>query len=216
LAGLPVEPERGYPAGLLEAAAKSRDPLLPPMVSSADFEVALITPPMVVRGEQRADWTGGTNTRPPEAEARIGRVTEFGDWSEYFAEHPPVLIVRVTPRMVEGFWKRLGREAARTQGAVLPPLKDFKANFVRMHAACGTTDIIPLHPMVLEHRLSEKDTIREGLYVFALDALGPHCGGVTLSLFSEKAPDKADTISLDAAVIDRVWQDAAPYVAARP
>ena len=39
--------------------------------------------------------------------------------------------------MVEGFWKRLGREAARTQGAVLPAFKDFKTRFIRMNASCG-------------------------------------------------------------------------------
>jgi hypothetical protein len=113
--------------------------------------------------------------------------------------------------MVEGFWKRLAREAARTQGAELPPFKDFKTDFLRLRASCGGAEVTPIHPFVLEHPVSEKDVIREGLYVFGPDALGPHCGGVTLSLYSEKAPEKADTIAVDPKVIDQIWQDFAPW-----
>ena len=222
--GLPVEPTRPFP---LDAGSGARQPgtggsssvparipsgaLDPPVVSSSDFDVAFVTPPMVYRAQQRSGWTGGPSARSAEAEARIGRLTEFGAWSEYFVDLPPVLIVRVTPKMVEGFWKRLGREAARTQGAVLPAFKDFKADFVRLRAACGGGDVTPIHPFVLEHRLSEKDVVREGLYVFDPDALGPHCGTVTLSLYSEKSPDKADTLTIEAKLIERLWQDFAPY-----
>jgi hypothetical protein len=173
--------------------------------------VAFMAPPMLQRAEQRADWTGGRATRPPEAEARIGRLTEFGAWSEYFSSRPSVVIVRVTPKLVEGFWKRLGREAARTQGALLPAFKDFKTHFVRMRASCGGVEVTPIHPFVLEHRLSETEIVREGLYVFDPDAFGPRCGAVTLSLYSEKAPEKPDTFTVDPKVIDRVWQDFAPY-----
>ena len=75
--------------------------------------------------------------------------------------------------MVEGFWKRLGREAARTQGADLPPFKDFKTSFRHMRASCGGVEVTPIHPFVLEHRVTEKNVIREGLYVFDPDAFGP-------------------------------------------
>jgi hypothetical protein len=53
--------------------------------------------------------------------------------------------------------------------------------------------------------------MREGLYVFAADALGPHCGTVTLSLYSEDAPEKADSVTLDAKLVDQIWQDFAPF-----
>jgi hypothetical protein len=186
----------------------------PPVVSAEDFDVALITPPMIARADQRADWTGGRTGRAPEAEARIGRLTEFGDWAEYFIDRPAVLVVRVTPKMVEGFWKRLGREAARTQGAVLPAFKDFKTRFLRMKASCGATEVTPIHPMVLEHHVTESDIVREGLYVFDPGAFGPQCGSVTLSLYSEKAPDKADALIVDPKLIERIWQDFAPWRAA--
>jgi S1-C subfamily serine protease len=210
---LPVEPTRPYPAGALEDIGKGTTPnATVPAMSSSDFDVAFITPPMVHRARQRSGWTGGPPSgRSPEAEERLGRLTEFGAWSDYFTSLPPVLIVRATPKMVEGFWKRLGREAARTQGAVLPAFKDFKTSFRHMRATCGGVEVTPIHPFVLEHRVNEKNVIREGLYVFDPDAIGPQCGMVTLSLYSEGEPERPDTLTLTRTVIDRLWTDFAAY-----
>ena len=209
---LPVEPTRPFPAGALEVAPKGTTPnAAVPVLSSSDFDVAFITPPMIHRARQRAGWTGGQTGRTPEAEAQIGRLTEFGAWSDYFTQLPPVLIVRVTPKMVESFWKRLGREAARTQGANLPAFKDFKSSFLHMRASCAGVDVAPIHPFVLEHRVSEKNIIREGLYVFDPDAFGPQCGTVTLSLLSEAQPAREDTLAPTRAVLNQVWNDFSPY-----
>jgi hypothetical protein len=207
-----VEPARPFPAAALEIAPKGTTPnATVPVLSSPDFDVAFITPPMVHRARQRSGWTGGQTGRTPEAEAHIGRLTEFGAWSEYFANLPPVLVVRVTPKMVESFWKRLGREAARTQGANLPAFKDFKSGFHRMRASCAGVEVTPIHPFVLEHRVSEKNVIREGLYVFDPDTFGPQCGTLTLSLYSEAQPTRADTLAPTRAVLDQAWNDFAPY-----
>ena len=209
---LPVEPTRPFPAGALDVAPKGTTPnAAVPVLSSSDFDVAFITPPMIHRARQRSGWTGGRTGRTPEAEARIGRLTEFGAWSDYFANLPPVLIVRVTPKMVESFWKRVGREAARTQGANLPAFKDFKSSFRHMRASCAGVEVRPIHPFVLEHRVSEKNVVREGLYVFDPDAFGPQCGTVTLSLFSEAQPTREDALAPTRAVLDQVWNDFAPY-----
>lgn len=209
---LPVEPARPFPAASLEVAPKGTTPTAAvPVLSSSDFNVAFITPPMVHRARQRSGWTGGQTGRTPEAEARIGRLTEFGAWSDYFARLPAVLVVRVTPKMVESFWKRVGREAARTQGANLPAFKDFKSSFHHMRASCGGAEVTPIHPFVLEHRLSEKNVVREGLYVFDPDAFGPRCETVTLSLYSEAQPARADTLAPTRAVLNQVWTDFAPY-----
>lgn len=204
---LPVEPTRTFAADAVSVTGRPPGSTDPPVMSSSDFDVALITPPMVYAAQQRADRAGGRSTRSPEAEARIGRLTEFGAWSEYFADLPSVLIVRVTPKLVEGFWKRLAREAARTQGADLPAFKDFKTNFLRMRASCGGAEIVPIQPFVLEHRVSESDVIREGLYVFDPEAFGSACGRVTLSLYSEKTPEKADEVTIDPKLIDRLRRD---------
>ena len=57
-ASLPLEPARNYPADALEAAAHSKTTVTdPPVLSSTDFDVAFITPPMIARAEQRTDWT---------------------------------------------------------------------------------------------------------------------------------------------------------------
>ncbi|MDH4064085.1 MAG: serine protease, partial [Acidobacteriota bacterium] len=174
---LPIDPLRSFPAdGLVSPTPTGAGTTTPLAASSSDFDVAFITPPMVLRARQRSDWTGGAGARSLEAEARLGRLTEFGAWSEYFVDAPPVVVVRVTPKLVEGFWKRLAREAARTQGAQLPPFKDFKTSFLHMRASCGGTELTPIHPFVLEHRVSEKDSVREGLYVFDANAFGPQCG----------------------------------------
>jgi hypothetical protein len=181
-----------------------------PTLTSSDFDVAFLTPTAVRNARRKADWTGGRSTRSEEAEARLGRLTDFGAWSPYFADDPAVLVVRVTPKLVEGFWKRLAREAASTQGAILPAFKDFNTSFVRMRASCGGADVTPIQPFVLEHRVSEKRMVREGLYVFDPAALGPQCDSVTLSLYSEKAPAKADTVAIPQPLLDRIRQDLPP------
>lgn len=210
---LPVEPARAFPADALATAAKDTAMGHPPTASSTSFDVTLLTPPMLARAAERADRTGGTSPRAPEMQARLGRLTDFGAWSEYFADFPPVVTVRVTPKLVESFWKRLAREAARTQGAALPAFKDFSASFLRLRASCGSDEVTPLHPFVLEHRVSAqaRDTVREGLYVFDPHALGPHCATVTLTLYSERAPENGETVLLPAGLLERVWQDFAPY-----
>ena len=214
---LPVEPTRPYPAGTVEDIRRdATSSAAVPVMSSSDFDVAFVTPPMVQRAQQKSGWTGGQIDRSPEVQARLGRLTEFGAWSDYFSTLPAVLIVRVTPKMVEGFWKRLGREAAATQGAVLPPFKDFKTSFRHMRATCAGVEVTPIHPFVLEHRVTEKNVIREGLYVFDPDAFGPQCATVTLSLYSEAQPERADTLTPTRTVIDKIWNDFAPYRATGP
>ena len=209
---LPVEPTRPYPAETVEDVRRdATSSAAVPVMSSSDFDVAFVTPPMLQRAQQKSGWTGGQIDRSPEVQARLGRLTEFGAWSEYFSTLPAVLIVRVTPKMVEGFWKRLGREAAATQGAALPPFKDFKSSFRHMRATCGGVDVTPIHPFVLEQHASEKNVIREGLYVFDPGAFGPQCATVTLSLYSEAQPERADTLTPTRTIIDKIWNDFAPY-----
>jgi hypothetical protein len=122
-----------------------------------------------------------------------------------------VLLVRVTPKQVEGFWTKVARGAAQTQGMALPPMKHFKSGFARMRAFCGDAEVTPIHPFKLEQRVSESDAIYEGLYVFDPGALGPSCGGVKLVLYSDKETEKGDTLVVDAKVVQQIWQDFAAY-----
>jgi hypothetical protein len=98
----------------------------------------------------------------------------------------------------------------------LPPLKRAKAGFWRMRAFCGAAEVTPIHPFELEQRLLDGSAIHEGLYAFDPGAFGPHCGAVTLVLYSEKEPAKGDTRIVDPKVVQQIWQDFAPWRAPAP
>jgi len=186
---LPVESQRMLPAAALDEAVQRRAGNLNPyQMSSSDFDIAFFTP-VLVKG---------------------AKATDFGDWSDYFADGPLVLAVRVTPKLAESFWTTVARGAAYTQGMALPPIKHFKPGFSRLRALCGDVEVTPIHPFTLERRVSETDAIREGLYIFDPQALGPHCKSVRLVLYSEKDPKKPDTRAVDPHVIERIRQDFAP------
>jgi S1-C subfamily serine protease len=202
---LPIEPGAVPRRGAVEPYKPGSAPT-PPVLSASDFDVALISPPMVEYAAQKAGWTGGSVGRSAETEARLGRLMEFGDWSEYFMDRPRVLIVRVSPKLVEGFWKRLAREAARTQGAQLPPFKDFAASFLKLDASCESGPIAPVHPFVIEHKLSDTKRIREGLYVFDPAAFR-QCESLTLSLYEEKEPQRPSTLKISGMTLAQVLRD---------
>jgi hypothetical protein len=214
-ARLPIEPVRPFPVEALEEAA--RRPATGSaryQVSSSDFDVVFITPPLMFveqrRLQERGDRTRSVTAADLQQEL-VRPLTDFGNWSEYVEDFPPVLLVRATPRMVQGFWTMVARGAAMTQGVSLPAMKHFKAGFSRMRAFCGATEVVAIHPFVIERQLSESAAIREGLYAFDPGALGPHCGSVRLVLYSEKEPEKGDEKVIDPTVIQQVWQDFAPY-----
>jgi hypothetical protein len=202
---LPVEPARPFPiAALKEEARRRAGNVSPRLLSTADFDVAFITP-VILYAAQTVRHEGSR-----------GPVTDFAQWEEYVEDFPPVLLIRVTPKLVEGFWAKLGRGAAWTQGVALPSIKQFKSGFLRLQVMCGDAEVPPIHPFVLEQRISDTEAIREGLYVLDPGALGPHCGTAKLVLYAEKEPDKADVRVIDAVVLEDIWQQFAPYRAADP
>jgi S1-C subfamily serine protease len=214
---LPVEPPRPFPVDALEDAARRRAGSLSPYrISSSAFDVAFITPIMTygaqLQSEQASRRDADKSTRTAGAGQTIMRpLMDFSNWSEYVGDFPPVLLIRVTPKLVEGFWTTIARGAARTQGVSIPPIKRFKSGFSRLRTFCGGAEVTPIHPFKLEHRVSESDAIYEGLYVFDPGALGPACGTVKLVLYSEKAPRKGDTRIVDPGVVQQIWDDFAPY-----
>jgi S1-C subfamily serine protease len=214
-AALPVEPLRAFPVNALKDAAERRAGSLSPyQLSSSDFDVAFITPILIYGAQQseekKRDSRGGP--RPSVAgPAAVRTLTDFGNWSDYVADFPPVLMIRVTPKLVEGFWTTVARGAARTQGVSLPPIKHLKSDFSRMRVFCGAAEVTPIHPFTIEQRVSESEALYEGLYVFDPGALGPECGTVKLTLYSEKEPQKGDTRVVDPRVLQQVWDDFAPY-----
>ena len=139
---LPVEPERPFSIDALKAAVERRAGSLNPyQMSSSAFDIAFITPINTYGAQYTADQmrrrrTTSQDTRAPEPEA-VRPLMEFSNWSEYVWEFPPVLLVRVTPKLVEGFWTMVARGAARTQGVAIPPIKRVTSGFLRLQAFCG-------------------------------------------------------------------------------
>ena len=188
---LPLDPQRPIAPGALSAAVKNRAGSLSPYaMSTTGFDIAFITPVHVYGADQvrRA-------------------VMDFGNWSEYFVDTPRVLAVRVTPKMVERLWSKVARGAAMTQGMSLPPMTRVKSGFSRLRAFCGDTEVTPIHPFMVERRVSETEAIYEGLYVFDPAAFGPQCGTVKLTVYSENDADKGDTRVVDPKILQQIADD---------
>ena len=214
---LPVEPPQPFAVAILKERAASAG--APYRMTSTDFDVAFITPAMVYAvmnptEDQRRRQSGGSMRGP--GPAPLNPLENFANWSSYVADVPPVLLVRVTPRLVEGFWTKVARGAASTQGMSLPPIKRFKSGFARLRAFCGAAEVAPVHPFRLVQRVTETDAIYEGLYVFDPATLAPSCGTVQLTFYSEKEPDKADMKVVDAKLIQQIADDFAAYRADSP
>jgi hypothetical protein len=191
---LPPEPGPVAVSALSEAVKNRGGGVSPSTMSTADFDITFLTPVHIYAAKDQAP-------RP---------VMDFGSWSDYLAEYPRALVVRVTPKMAEGLWTKVGRTAAMTQGVSLPPMKRAKASFVRMRAFCGDAEVTPIHPFVVEHRVSETEAINEGLYVFDPAVLGPPCSAVKLTVYSENEPQKGDTRVVDEKVLQQITRDFAP------
>lgn len=110
------------------------------------------------------------------------------------------MLVLITPRA----------GAAQTQGIALPPLKRFTSNFSHLRAYCGDAEVTPIHRFTIEHGLSEKDAIQEGLYVFDPRAFGTQCAIVRFVLYSEKEPEKGDTRTVDPKLLQQLADDFSP------
>ena len=188
---LPLDPRPVAVSALSEAVKSRAGSLSPYSMSTTDFDITFITPVHLYGAKDQV-------RRP---------VLEFGNWSEYLADYPRALLVRVTPRMAESLWAKVARGAAMTQGMSLPPMKRAKAGFLRMRAFCGDTEVTPIHPFVVEHRVSQTEAIYEGLYVFDPAALGPQCGVVKLTVYSENEPDTGDARVVDQKVLQQITRD---------
>lgn len=192
---LPMEPATTLSESVLQGQMQGRAGNLKPYAAATEsFDVTVLTPVIAYAGRELLD---------------------YANWSSYVAERPTVLFVRVTPKQDEKLWATLARGMAMTQGIALPPIKSFKPGFARMQAFCGDREVAPIHPFLLERRFSETDAIHEGLYVFRPDAFPPECGAVTMKLSSEKDPGNTETATLDAKMLQLIWQDFAPFRAAK-
>jgi S1-C subfamily serine protease len=189
-ANLPMEPVQGSTrVQVLKPQTAAVQKRLPVSLSATDFDITLLTP-----------WHVQTGTIGSSAK------TDFANWSDYVADAPPLLLIRISPQFEESLWKTLARGAAATQGVALPPLPSYTSNFLRMRAFCGDTEVTPIHPSIIERQFAEQKVVREGLYVYGTTALGPHCPSVRLEIFSEKNPQRSDIKQIDPKLFEQVVQ----------
>jgi len=217
---LPVEPASPFPLDALKTAVQGRAGSLNPyQIASSDFDVAFFTPlqtygPQYLAEQMRnRERTSGTRTVVTDP-GIVRPLMDFRNWSDYVADFPPVLLIRITPKAAEGFWTTVARGAAQTQGVAIPAIKRPKSAFASLRAFCGDAEVTPIHPFKLEQRVGDS-TLYEGLYVFDPGALGPQCGTVKLTLYSEKEQEKGETRVVEPRVIEQIWQDFEPYRAAK-
>jgi S1-C subfamily serine protease len=214
---LPVELDRTFSDESMREAVRGRAGNLSAyQVPAADFDVSIMTPLLVYgaqhgvdRATERERAAGPRN--PGELPPGLAALEEFGNWSDYVSDYPPVILIRATPKLVEGIWKTIARGAAQTQGVSLPAFKHLKASFARLRLSCGEAEVVPIHPFKIERRVSDTNVVYEGLYVFAPDAIGPQCANVTLTLFSEKDPAKGDTRMVEPRIVEQIRTDFASY-----
>jgi len=182
-------------------------------VSAADFDVSIITPPMLYAAiHKREDRERFDYARDdPQRRPLLRPLDDFGAWTEYVNDAPPVLLVRVTPKFGEKLWTTLARGAAQTQGVAIPAIRKPKATFGSLRLTCGDTAIAPIHPLRIEHRVDDGTSLDEGFYVFGPSAISPQCGSVTITVLSDKPADKGDPRAIDAKIVQQVWDDFAPY-----
>jgi S1-C subfamily serine protease len=213
---LPVDPARPFPEDALKAANRGHPGSISAyMVSATDFDVAIITPPLAYAAFHEGDhqqFNYGGN--PAETAPAVRALQDFGPWNEYVADAPPVVMIRVTPKLGENFWTTVARGAAQTQGVAIPAIKRVKANFGSLKLACGDTETLPIHQFRIEHRSDEGPSLIEGFFVFDVAAFAPQCGTVKVTIFSDKAGDKGDVKVVDAKIVQQVWDDFAAYRAA--
>jgi hypothetical protein len=176
------------PTGAKSAGAVAQPTRQPPTVSSSNFDITLLTP---------------EHASSNRTSAIVSR-TDFGSWTQYVSEAGPVLIVRISPQFEESVWKTIARGAAATQGVMLPPLKSLSANFAQLRAYCGDTEVLPIHPFLVDHQVPGRAPIREGLYVFDRAGFGPHCPTIRFAMFSEKDPQRADTKVIDPKLFEQL------------
>jgi hypothetical protein len=122
-----------------------------------------------------------------------------------------VVLIRVTPKFGENFWTTVARGAAQTQGVAIPAIKRPKAAFGGVRLTCGDREVAPIHPFRIAHRFGGTASIDEGLYAFDAGAFSPRCGVVKITVVTDKPADKGDTRTVDATIVQRVWDAFAPY-----
>jgi len=195
---LPVEPTDYFPADALrELLKQERLDTKPYFFDAGEFQVGFFTPPLkyflhheqeMAAARKAAKRSSGdaATAKPPSSALEDAQ------------EYRPVLLVRVRPKFKAFFKVR------------------FKNGFVRMRLLCGGKELTPILPGRAEFDLYDQrerkvDTTFQGAYEYQADAVTPACGNVVLEIYSEKDPNTPESKPVDAATVQRVWNDFDPF-----
>ena len=156
---LPVERASPFPVAALKGAVQGRAGSLNPYpIASSDFDVAFITPVLIYgvqyQAEQMRDRTRTSGARVVATDQGIVRpLMDFRNWSEYVADFPPVLLIRITPKAGRKLLDD-GRAWRRADARCRDPSHQApKSAFSRLRAFCGDAEVTPIHPFKLEQRV---------------------------------------------------------------
>jgi hypothetical protein len=222
---LPVEPRASYPLDSLKELVSSKPVKAEDYEFSAEgFDIAVMTPVLnyglQYQYEQEAlKERAKRNKKAQSVKGTTESFAQYRNWAEYVGEFRPVLMIDARPKLVEGFWSALGRGMAASQGMVAGPARvHFKSDFYQMKLKCGAREVVPIHPGKVEYRVdvqnssvSVNDVSYAGLYTYGPETIGPHCGEVTLTLFTEKDPEKGEVKKLSPKLVNKIWDDFAAF-----
>ncbi len=225
---LPVEPTTPYPIGALrEVVASTTIRRGDYQMRVGDFDVTFVTPVLTYGLSYQYELEAlrerlKRNNRPESVQGTVSTFDEYKNWASYVGEFRPVLLVDARPRLVEGFWSGFGRGLAAAQGMATTANLHFKADFYRMELRCDGTVVQPIHPGKIEHRVAVdnaavrvNDVSYEGFHSYDSDAIGPQCTEVSLTLYSEREPEKGEGRVLSSKLVQRLWTDFDAYRATR-
>ncbi len=220
---LPVEPTERFPLESVKASiAMEKFDMRPYVFKQGDFDVALITPVLNYHlqgaSEMQAVKEKQKRSKNAKVQGTFQPLDELRSWGEYAGQYRPVISIRARPQLHEGFWSAMNRGLAANYGIRAQAKLRFKNDFYRMDLLCGEKLIEPIQPAKIAHVVNEQnifvnatDASYEGFYIYGPDAISPSCGKVTLKIYTEKEPEKAEVKVLDKKTIDRVWSDFATY-----
>lgn len=221
---LPVEPDGDYPLDAVKDVVEAKKFDLDPYIFGlSEYEVALITPPVKYRinteAERKATKTKNKRNKGTEAvQGTFNPTEQFRNWAEYAGQYKPILTIQAQPKLGESFWGGVGRAVAANYGIHTQANLRFKTDFYRMKLFCGDKEVEPIQPSKIffltnerNYFLKSNDATYIGFYSYPADAINESCGTVTLQLFSEKHPEKAERKTLDKKTVARVIADFQPY-----
>jgi S1-C subfamily serine protease len=220
---LPVEPMERFPLESVKASiATEKFDMRPYIFKQGDFDMALITPVLNYHlqgaSEMQAVKEKQKRSKNAKVQDTFQPLDELRSWAEYAGQYRPVVNIRARPQLHEGFWSAMNRGMAANYGIRAQAKLRFKNDFYRMDLLCGDRLIEPIQPAKIAHVVNERnifvnatDASYEGFYTYGPDAISPSCGTVTLKIYTEKEPEKAETKVLDRKTVDRVWADFATY-----